>query len=363
MKRTAKVILTLALSLMLTIGIALNVTAEYSKFSNLFMDSFDTVIQIIAYAPDQETFDQWFDAAHNSYLYMHKLFDAYNSYEDEGIISVYTLNQRAAEAPVQVDPLLFGLLTFSKSNYTLCQGQANIAMGSVLSIWHTYREEALDNPANAKLPPMEELVAANDHVNIDDLVLDAENMTVYFADPALRLDVGAVAKGYATEVVAQMFAAGGLPSYCISAGGNVRTGDKPMDGRLRWGIGIQSPDGEKFNLDGTGIEETIFATDLSVVTSGDYQRYYEVDGVRFAHLIDPDTLMPPHDFRSVSIITKDSGYADMLSTTAFLMPYEESRAFIESLDNVEAIWLFTDGTHEYTDGAKAYCKRFGATNK
>lgn len=88
-------------------------------------------------------------------------------------------------------------------------------------------------------------------------------------------------------------------------------------------MGIQDPDGAVLGL--SDIVETLYLTGCSVVTSGDYQRYYVVDGQRYHHLIDPDTLMPDTDFRSVSIITEDSGYADLLSTAAFLMPYEESR--------------------------------------
>lgn len=349
-----------ALLALLLVALCLPAGAVMNKFSTMYLDSFDTVITLIGYAESEETFNEQADQVHEMFLYMHKLFDTYNSYEDEGIVSIFTLNERAAQEPVAVDPILFSLLTFCKANYALCHEQVNVAMGSVLSIWHEYREAGLADPEHAQLPPMEALEAASGHMNIDDLVLDEENMTVYFADPQLRLDVGAVAKGYATELISQMLLAGPMPSFIISAGGNVRTGISPQDGRKAWGVGIQDPDGSVFGL--SDYVEVLYIHDISVVTSGDYQRYYEVDGQRYHHLIDPETLMPDTDFRSVSIITEDSGYADMLSTAAFLMPYEESRAFIESLDGVDAIWLFPDGSMQMTDGAMKVAKSCGATN-
>ena len=349
-----------ALLALLLVALCLPAGAVMNKYSTMYLDSFDTVITLIGYAESEETFNEQADQVHEMFLYMHKLFDTYNSYEDEGIVSIFTLNERAAQEPVAVDPILFSLLTFCKANYALCHEQVNVAMGSVLSIWHEYREAGLADPEHAQLPPMEALEAASGHMNIDDLVLDEENMTVYFADPQLRLDVGAVAKGYATELISQMLLAGPMPSFIISAGGNVRTGISPQDGRKAWGVGIQDPDGSVFGL--SDYVEVLYIHDISVVTSGDYQRYYEVDGQRYHHLIDPETLMPDTDFRSVSIITEDSGYADMLSTAAFLMPYEESRAFIESLDGVNAIWLFPDGSMQMTDGAMKVAKSCGATN-
>ena len=349
-----------ALLALLLVALCLPAGAVMNKYSTMYLDSFDTVITLIGYAESEETFNEQADQVHEMFLYMHKLFDTYNSYEDEGIVSIFTLNERAAQELVAVDPILFSLLTFCKANYALCHEQVNVAMGSVLSIWHEYREAGLADPEHAQLPPMEALEAASGHMNIDDLVLDEENMTVYFADPQLRLDVGAVAKGYATELISQMLLAGPMPSFIISAGGNVRTGISPQDGRKAWGVGIQDPDGSVFGL--SDYVEVLYIHDISVVTSGDYQRYYEVDGQRYHHLIDPETLMPDTDFRSVSIITEDSGYADMLSTAALLMPYEESRAFIESLDGVDAIWLFPDGSMQMTDGAMKVAKSCGATN-
>ena len=345
------------LTALLLVAALLPAGAEMNKYSTLYWDTFDTVIQLIGYAESEDEFSKQAEQMHQMYLYMHKLFDTYNSYESEGIVSIYTLNERAAKEPVAVDPILFSLLTYCKSNYELCQEQVNIAMGSVLSLWHTYRDAGLENPDKAALPPMEQLVAAKAHTNMDDLVLDSEKMTVYFADPDLKLDVGAVAKGYATEIVAKVMEGGEMPSFLISAGGNVRAGIAPQDGRKAWGIGIQDPDSA------AGYVEVLYIADKSVVTSGDYQRFYTVDGVNYHHLIDPDTLMPSTDFRSVSIITDDSGYADMLSTTAFLMPYEQSRAFIESLDGVEAIWVFPDQSIQMTEGAMDIAQSCGATNK
>lgn len=357
MKKLAAALLLCALCL----ALVLPGQADMNRYSSVFMDTFDTVISLIGFADSQETFDRWAGLVHEQYLHMHKLFDTYHSYEDEGIVSIYTLNQRAGTEPTKVDPILYNLLKFCKSNYALCQGQTNVAMGSVLSIWHDYREAGLDDPLHAQLPPMDSLEAATAHIDMDDLILDDEQMTVYFADPEMKLDVGAVAKGYATEIVAKTLLSGDMNAFIISAGGNVCLGNPPLDGRKGWGVGIQDPDGAVFGL--SDIAETLFIANKSVVTSGDYQRFYTVDGVNYHHLIDPDTLMPGTYFRSVSIITEDSGFADMLSTAAFLMPYEQSRAFIESLDGVDAIWLFPDGTMEMTDGAAVYAKSRGATNQ
>ena len=357
MKKLSALLLFFALAL----AIVFPGQADMNKYNSVFMDTFDTVITLIGFADSQQTYDAWSNAVHQQYIYMHKLFDTYHSYENEGIVSVYTLNEKAAKEPIKVDPILYGLLKFCKSHYDTCQGQTNVAMGSVLSIWHNYRDAGLNDPLHAELPPMELLESAVPHTDINNLILDDENMTVYFADPDMKLDVGAVAKGYATEIVSQMLLSGDMNSFIISAGGNVRLGNPPLDGRKGWGVGIQDPDGAIFGM--SDIVETLFLANSSVVTSGDYQRFYTVDGKNYHHLIDPDTLMPADHFRSVSIITEDSGWADMLSTAAYLMPYEQSRAFIESLDGVEAMWLFPDGSKEMTDGAAKIAKSRGATNK
>lgn len=94
--------------------------------------------------------------------------------------------------------------------------------------------------------------------------------------------------------------------------------------------------------------------DLSVVTSGNYQRYYTVDGKRYCHIINQDTLMPADNFSSVTIITNDSGMADAYSTAIFNMPLAEGMEFVNQLDGVEAMWILEDGSIQYSDGFEEY---------
>ncbi len=330
------------------------------RFSNHFFNTFDTVVSLIGYAKDQETFDQAFTLVQDRFIYLHKVFDKYNAYD--GIVNLYTVNQNAAKAPVQVPKELMEVLVYCREMQTKYPATFNVAMGSVLSIWHDHRDLAESEPENASVPSMADLQAAALHTNIDDVVLDEVNATIYFKDPALSLDVGAIAKGYAAESAAQLLlSTSNMTSFIINAGGNVRAGDQPLDGRMAWGIGIQDPFSTIFS-DAPPIE-TLYMKDISVVTSGINERYYEVDGERYHHLIDPKTLFPARYMASVSIVTESSELADFLSTTLFMMPYEEGRVLIDSLPEVEAIWVLLDGTQYMTDGLNDYAQSKGATVK
>ncbi|WFA07870.1 FAD:protein FMN transferase [Tissierella sp. Yu-01] len=349
------------LVVMLIISSLVGCSAEpkYEKYSDTFFDTFDTITQIVGYTQTEEEFQGYVDKIHERMLELHKLFDKYNTYE--GINNIKTINDNAGIEPVKVEKEIIDLILFSKDLYEKTGKETNIAMGAVLKIWSGYRDIAESDPSRAELPPMEDLLAANEHTDINKVIVDVESSTVYLEDPEMSLDVGAVAKGYATEIVAEEIQETGFTSGIISAGGNVRTIGKPLDGiRERWGIGIQNPDSY---TDSTvdSVLETVFINDASVVTSGDYQRFYMVGDKVIHHLIDPKTLMPGEYYRAVSIITPDSGVADFLSTTAFLIPFEESKALIESYENAEALWVFSDGTVEATEGMKKIMKSYGAT--
>lgn len=316
------------------------------KFTRHSFDYFDTVTTITGYAESQEEFDAVYDEIMTLLGEYHKLFTIYHRYE--GMENLCTINELVdgAHRVVTVDRRIIDMLLYAKQAYEQTGGKVNVAMGSVLSIWHEYREIGADEPWNAALPPMEKLQDAALHTDINMMQIDEQNCTVTLLDPKMRLDVGAIAKGYAVEMIAQHLEQKGIGGYVLNVGGNVRTlGAKP-DGSA-WTAGIENPDGEEYlallKLEGK-----------SLITSGSYQRYYIVDGKRYHHIIDPVTLMPSEHFVSVSIVCNSSAQGDALSTALFCMDYEQGLALIESLEGVEAMWLTTDGQKLYSSGFTRY---------
>lgn len=330
---------------------------EYTLYSDSMLDSFNTVITLMAYARDQAEFDSFFQLAQTRFTELHQQFDIYNAYS--GINNLKTINDNAGQQLVQVDPVIIDMLILAQQ-WAQAGGKTNIALGPVLQLWHRYRGDANSDPLNADIPPLEDLAAAAVYTDIHQVIIDAEKNTVFLSDSHMRLDVGAIAKGYATELVVQELEKAGLQSGAISSGGNVRTIGKPLDGaRQRWGIGIFDPDSNLFDEDRH--LDMVYINDASVVSSGDYQRYYTVEGVRYHHLIDPATLMPATHYRAVTVVTKDSGYADLLSTELFLLPYDESRKLADSLEGVEAFWVMPDGSVLFTQGLADTLRSQGAT--
>jgi len=308
---------------------------------------FNTASQIFAYGDiSNETFESYVTIANETLEYYHKLFDIY--YEYSGVNNVKTINKNAGKAPVTVDRELLDFLSYCKELYTLTDGKTNVMLGSVLKIWHDAREEAEGDFGylpESSLPSADELSSAAEHTSIDSLMIDRKAQTVYISDPDASLDVGSIAKGYTVDILYDKLKAAGADSVVLNIGGNIRTiGIKP-DGSL-WTSGITNPDKSAENT----IKCTISIGESSVVTSGDYERYFYAGDKKYNHIIDPETLMPAEYFASVSIVTKESGLADALSTALFCMPYESGLALLESIGGVNAVWIFKDGTIKSTDG-------------
>lgn len=318
-------------------GCAGQTEPEQKKYNATFLTLFDTVTTIVGFADSEEAFAEKAQAIHDELLVYHQLFDVYNDYE--GIHNLKTVNDNAGIAPVAVDGKIIDLLKDCKEYHALTGGKVNAAMGSVLYLWHEARNDGLDDPANAKLPDMEKLQEARAHMNFDDVIIDEAASTVYLADPDLRLDVGAIAKGWAAQRVCENAPAG----LSVSLGGNVCTTGPKDDQGTPWVVGIQNPDG------GNEYLHTLNIQTGSVVTSGDYQRTYMVDGKLYHHIIDPETLMPSTYWRSVTIVCDDSGLGDALSTALFLLPLEEGLQLLEECGAM-AMWVNEAGERFYSPG-------------
>ncbi len=326
--------LTLLIPLLASCDGSGNVTNPKSK-SRVYYDYFDTVSVIYDYSGST---DEEFDAV-CTYLNglmrgYHELFDIYNTYE--GVTNIAYLNSVAGSGAVSVREELIDFLEYSKQIYELTDGYVNIAMGAVLTLWHDARENANANPDAASFPDAQRLAEASLHCNIDDLVIDREAGTVELCDPDMRLDVGAIAKGYAVEMLALWLIDNGYSSYALDVGGNLRVvGTKP-DG-TGWMTGVKDP-----TLSG-GYVHTFELSDCSAVTSGGYERYFEINGVRYNHIIDKDTMLPAEHFLSVTVVCEDSGLADALSTALFCMDIEAGRTLATSLSVRNVIWVAGDG--------------------
>ena len=325
-------------------GCASNGEKEPATKAESIYEYFDTLSVIFSYRGDTESeFKANCDAIRTLLKEYHQLFDIY--YEYAGINNVKTVNKNAGVAPVKVDGRLIDFLLYCKELYTVTGGETNVAMGAVLKLWHDAREKAESSPQNAYVPSEQQLSEAALHTDIEKLIIDKEAGTVYLSDPEMSLDVGAIAKGYAVEKAAELLISRGVTSYVLNFGGNIRAIGTKVSGK-GWVTGITNPDK-------TSDESFVCKVDLkdvSLVTSGDYERFYTVNGENYHHIIDKDTLMPSKHFSSVSVFTKNSALADALSTALFCMSYDEGLALINSIGGIDVIWVLPDGSVKMTDG-------------
>ena len=346
-KRVISIILLAAL--LLSSSLLFSCQKGKEKFSSYSFDYFDTATTITGYADSKEEFDKISQEILDELRIYHKLFTIYDRYENfNNLCTVNTLYDGEHKV-VEVDQKIIDMLLFCKDMYQKTGGKVNVAMGSVLSIWHEYRSEGIDDPSQAKLPPMEMLEEAAKHTDISKLIIDDEKNTVFLADPKMLLDVGAIAKGYAVEMVARSLTEKGITGYVLNVGGNVRTIGVRGDGS-KWLAGIDNPDG----TDDAPYYAIVALEDLSLVTSGSYQRYYIVDGKNYNHIINPDTLMPSDIYTSVSVICESSAIADALSTSLFSMSIAEGQALLKDFQGVEAMWADTNGNITFSQGFSQY---------
>lgn len=277
----------------------------------------DTYIYVKFYSDNKVLAQEVQKKISSIYQEYHQLSDRYNSYDN--ITNVYSIiNNKDESKELVLNEKLYRLLSYANEFQQITDNRFNIEIGGVIDVWKKYRENGIGVPSKKELEKNNKKAT---------LVLLDDN-TIQNNHP--NIDLGAISKGYATEQVGKYLEEQGIYKYLINAGGNVKVG-KPKDKDV-FSIGIQSP-----NKDGS-LLTIVKGKDISVVTSGGYERNYTYEGKTYSHIIDPRTLYPADYMKSVTVITKDSSLGDALSTTLFLMSVEEGKEFIKKYE-AEAIWV------------------------
>lgn len=325
MKKYLKYIVCLVLIDLLAIVFIYQKNKKVEYTSNLFY--MDTYINIKIYSNNKSLSKKALDEAKNLFETYHNLTDRYNSLSE-----LYLLNHTNSE--LEVDERLYKLIDYAYSWYFKSNQLFNINMGSVIDVWKKYR----DNKNG--IPKKDEL---NYDININNIVLLDNNVIL---NRNANIDLGGIVKGYVTKLVGEKFDKLGIKDYIINAGGNVLVGKK--DNKEKYKIGIESP------LKDGNIYEIVKGNNISVVTSGSYERFYEYDNKLYHHIINPKTLYPSNYMKSVTVISEDSAMADILSTTLFLMPINEGLEYLKKFDDVEAIWFDNDNNVIKSEGFSKY---------
>lgn len=252
---------------------------------------------------------------------------------------VSRVNQGAGGDPVQVSDETFMLFKKAEECSELSGGAFDITIGPVVDAWGF----GTDKP---HVPDASVLAGALSLVNWRALELDPEGKTARLPLPGMSVDLGGIAKGYATDRAAAVLRDNGIQHALIDAGGNiVAVGTRP-DGKP-WRIGIRDPRGKST---AETIGSVIDAEDVAVVTSGDYERFFVDNGERYHHIFDSSTGKPASLARSATVIAKSSCDADMLSTAVFVLGPERGLEVAESLDGVFAMVVGADGDLSFSSG-------------
>lgn len=255
---------------------------------------------------------------------------AMSTYRPDSEIS--TVNARAAAQPVEIGAELLGLIETSLELSAASGGAFDITYESV---GYLYDFRARRRPSEA------DLAQRLDSIDYRHVVLDAAASTVRFLDDGVRINLGGIAKGHAVERAAAMLRAQGVRHALLNAGGDTRVvGDRRG---APWIVGIRHPRAD-------GVVTRLPLVDEAISTSGDYERFFEEDGRRYHHILNPATGRPTEGVLSVTVIGPDATITDGLSTTLFVLGAEAGLALIEDFEGYEAVVVEADGTLSYSSG-------------
>jgi thiamine biosynthesis lipoprotein len=263
---------------------------------------------------------------------------------------VSEVNRYAGIRPVVVSEDTFAVIKKALEIAHLSKGAFDPTVGPLVQAWDIGGE-------NPRKPPQDEIDSLLPLIGYDRVILDAQASSVFLKDQKMVLDLGGIAKGYAADEVARILHEHGVEHAIVNLGGNVLTLGAKTNGNP-WKIGIQDPEalrGEYVMI--------LSLTDQTLVTSGPYERFLELDGEVYHHILDTETGYPvKSDYTSVSIITKNSLLADALSTSLYALGYEDGMALINTLEDVEAVFMTREKRILLSEGLKQGNVQYSVTD-
>ncbi|WP_026478035.1 FAD:protein FMN transferase [Alkaliphilus transvaalensis] len=241
---------------------------------------------------------------------------------------VYNINQNAGQAAVKVSDDTLYVIEKGIEYKNITKGNFNITLGSLIELWGIGKDWQ-------RIPAQEEIIEAQKHIDINQLEVEGNNVKIN--DPNMLMDLGGIAKGYAVDEAVKVLKANGIESGFVNLGGDIFVfGEKPD--QSPWYIGIQKPE-----LNSSSVMARIAMSNESIVSSGDYERYFIEEDVRYHHIIDPATGYPSDSgVISVTILSDKAIDGDVLSTAVFILGLEEGLALIETLEDVEVAIITSD---------------------
>jgi thiamine biosynthesis lipoprotein len=262
---------------------------------------------------------------------MHRIDRLMSTWKEDTEIS--KVNREAARHPVKISRELFDLLRESVRYSELTQGAFDITYASVGYLYDFKKGVHPDSKAIQDALP---------GIDWRRMVLDEKNTTVFFQREGMRIDLGGIAKGHSVDKGIEILKKQGITRAMVNAGGDTRIiGDR--FGRP-WVVGVRDPDHEGKTFLRLPLTDTAFST------SGDYERYFDEDGTRFHHIIDPKTGDSARKCRSVTVIAGTATRTDALTKSVFIMGPEAGIAFINTLPDVDAVAVGPDGKVFYSRG-------------
>lgn len=236
------------------------------------------------------------------------------------------LGPKAGGEPVPVSADLFDVLRISKHFYQRTGGALDVTIAPVGRLWRRARRDH-------KLPDPQKIAEARALVGADKLILDPDRRTVQLTKPGMKLDVGGIAKGYASQAAIDVLRGRGITRALVGGAGDIVVGDPPPDAQ-GWTIGIAS-----LNPSQSGRETYVLLSNAAISTSGDAERFVVIDGHRYSHIINPVTGLGVEDRASVTVIAPDGATADALETSIYIMGPEKGLKLAEEMPGVAALYV------------------------